>query len=127
VSISFGSVAFSTSLTSGRDLSKFLVVDSACSISLTAFRGDFITFEPLPGPSRIGGVGVDVQGSGNVKLAITLVSSQIIQRTIHALYTPALLSRFAHRIGRLVNASWMQSHCGGEFLFPSDTDLGLLA
>jgi hypothetical protein len=46
VSVPFNSVAFSSSLTPGRDLSRFWVVDSACSINLTAFRSDFVTFTP---------------------------------------------------------------------------------
>jgi hypothetical protein len=46
VSVPFSSVAFSSSLTPGHDLSQFWVVDSACSINLTAFRGDFATFIP---------------------------------------------------------------------------------
>jgi hypothetical protein len=46
VSVPFSSVAFSSSLTPGRDLSQFWVVDSACSINLTAFRGDFVTSPP---------------------------------------------------------------------------------
>jgi hypothetical protein len=36
VSVPFTSVAFSSSLTPSRDLSQFWVVDSACSINLTA-------------------------------------------------------------------------------------------
>jgi hypothetical protein len=50
VSVPFSSVAFSSSLTPGRDLSQFWVVDSTCSINLTAFRGDFATFTPPPLP-----------------------------------------------------------------------------
>jgi hypothetical protein len=115
VSLSFCSVAFSSSLTPNRELSNFWVVDSACSINLTACRDDFVTFEPPSGSTRIGGVGVNVQGSGNVRLAIPLVSSQIIHQTIHTLFTPDLSSRPSQRIGRLLNVSWMQSHCGWEF------------
>jgi hypothetical protein len=37
VSVHFSSVAFSSSFTPGRDLSQFWVIDSACSINLTAF------------------------------------------------------------------------------------------
>jgi hypothetical protein len=48
VSVSFSSVVFSSSLTPGRDLSQSSVVDSACSINLTAFRSDFATFTPPP-------------------------------------------------------------------------------
>jgi hypothetical protein len=66
VSVPFSFVAFSSSLTHGRDLSQFWVVDSACSINLTAFRYDFVTFTPPSGPSRVGGVGIDVKGSGTV-------------------------------------------------------------
>jgi hypothetical protein len=46
VSVPFSSVAFSSSLTPGRDLSQLWVVYSACSINLTAFRGDFAMFTP---------------------------------------------------------------------------------
>jgi hypothetical protein len=46
VSVPFNSVAFSFSCTPGRDLSQFWVVDSACSINFTAFRGDLATFTP---------------------------------------------------------------------------------
>jgi hypothetical protein len=41
VNVPFSFVAFSSSLTPGRNLSQFWVVDSACSINLTAFRDDF--------------------------------------------------------------------------------------
>jgi hypothetical protein len=74
----FNSASFSPSLTPGRDLSDLWVVDSACSINLTACRGDFVTFEPSSGASRIGGVGVEVQGNGTLRLAIPLVSGHII-------------------------------------------------
>jgi hypothetical protein len=50
VSVPFIFVAFSSSLTPGRDLSQLWVVDSVCSINLTAFRGDFATFAPPPLP-----------------------------------------------------------------------------
>jgi hypothetical protein len=50
VSIPFSSVAFSSSLTLGRNLSQFWVVDSACSINLTACRDDFVKFTPPPLP-----------------------------------------------------------------------------
>jgi hypothetical protein len=126
VSISFSSVAFSSSLTTGRDLSAFWVVDSAYSINITVFLGDFITFEPPSGSSRIGSVGVNVHGIGTVGLTISLVFGQIIHRTIHAMCTPDLSSRSAHRIKRLLIVSWMQSYCGHECLFSTDFDLGLL-
>jgi hypothetical protein len=64
VSVPFSSIAFSSSLTPGRELSQFWVVNSACSINLTAFRSDLTTFMPPSAPSRVGGVGVDVKGSG---------------------------------------------------------------
>jgi hypothetical protein len=48
VSVPSSSVTFSSFLTPGRNLSQFLVVDSACSINLTAFRGDFVGFTPPP-------------------------------------------------------------------------------
>jgi hypothetical protein len=50
----------------------------------------------------------------------------MIHRTFHALYTPDLSSRSAHRIGRPLSGSWIQSHSGCEFLFPTDYDIGLL-
>jgi hypothetical protein len=46
VTIPFTSVAFSSPVAPCRDLSQFKVVDSACSINLTAFRHDFVTFDP---------------------------------------------------------------------------------
>jgi hypothetical protein len=62
VSVPFNSVAFASSLSPGRD-PLIWVIDSACSINLTTFRGDFTTFAPPSAPSRVGGVGVDVKGS----------------------------------------------------------------
>jgi hypothetical protein len=126
VSVPFNSVAFSSSITRGRDLSQYLVVDSACSINLTAFQSDFSTFTPPSTRSRVGGVGVDVKGRGSVRMSIRLASGQIIHRMIHALYTPDLSSRYAQHIGRLLSASWVQSRSGCEFLFPTDSDIGLL-
>jgi hypothetical protein len=48
VRVPFRSVA--SSLSPGRDLSQFWIVDSACSINLTAFRSDFVTLTPPPLP-----------------------------------------------------------------------------
>jgi hypothetical protein len=118
VSVLFSSVAFSSSLTLGRDLSQFWVIDSTFSINLTTFRGDFTTFAPPSAPSRVGGVGVDVKGSGSVRISVRLASGQLIHRTVHAMYTPHLSYRFTQCIGRLLSASWMQSHSGCEFYFP---------
>jgi hypothetical protein len=126
VSVPVRFVAFSSSLTPGRDLSQFWVVDSACSINLSAFRGDFATFTPLSAPSRVGGVGVEVKGSGLVRISVRLASGQIIHRTVYALHTPDLSSRSAQRIGRLLSVSWMPSHSGCEFLFPNVSDACLL-
>jgi hypothetical protein len=50
VSVPFSFVAFSSFLTPSRDLSQLWVVDSACSINLTAFRGDFSMLTPPPLP-----------------------------------------------------------------------------
>jgi hypothetical protein len=100
VKIPFSCVAFSSSLTHGRDLTQFFVDDSACSINLTAFRSDFATFAPPSTPSRVGGVGVDVnKGIGSLQISIRVAYGQAIQRTMHTLYTPDLSSRrcSAHR------------------------------
>jgi hypothetical protein len=105
VSVPFSSVAFSSSLTPGRNLSQFWVVNSACSISLTAFKSDFVRFTPPSAPSRVVGVGVDVKGNGSVRISVRLASGRLIHRTIHALYTRDLSSRSAHRIGRLLSVS----------------------
>jgi hypothetical protein len=50
VSVPFNSVAFSSPLTSCRDLSQLWVVYSAYSINLTVFRDYFATFAPPPLP-----------------------------------------------------------------------------
>jgi hypothetical protein len=126
VSVPFSSVALSASLTPSRDLSQFSVVNSACSINLTAYRSDFATFAPSSAPSRVGGVGVDMKGSCSVRISLRLAFGQTIHRTSHALYTPDLSSRSALRIGRLLSVSWMHSHSGCESIFPIDFDNGLL-
>jgi hypothetical protein len=46
----------------------------ASPINLTAFRSDFMSFDPPSDTSRVGGVGVDVRGSGKVAIFIPLVS-----------------------------------------------------
>jgi hypothetical protein len=74
VRVSLSYVAFSLSTTHGRDLLQYMIVDSACSINLTAFRSDFSTFTPPSTRSRVGVVGVDVQGSGSVRMSIRLAS-----------------------------------------------------
>ena len=56
VSVPFSSVAFSSSLTPGRNLSQYGVVDSACSINLTAFKSDFARFTPPPLPRALEGL-----------------------------------------------------------------------
>jgi hypothetical protein len=126
VSLPLSYVAFSSSLAPGRDLSEFWVVDSASSINLTAFRSDFVSFDPPSGSSRVGGANVAVKDSGKVEILIPLVFVHIIRRTIHALYTLDLTSRSSHHIGRLPSVIWMQTHSGCEFRFPVDTDVGLL-
>jgi hypothetical protein len=119
-------VAFSSSLTSCRNLSQFWVVDSDCSINLTAFRDDFVKFTPPSAPSRMGGVGVDVKGIGSVRIHVRLASGHLIHRTVYALYTPDLSSRSAQRIGRLLSVNSMQTHSGCEFIFPTNSDTGQL-
>jgi hypothetical protein len=126
VSVPLGSVAFSSSLTPGRNLSQLWVVDSACSINLTAFRDDFVEFTPPSAPSRVGGVGVDVKGSGSVRISVRLASGKLFHRTVYALDTPDLSSRSAQRIGRLLCVSCMQTHSGCEFIFPSNSYIDLL-
>jgi hypothetical protein len=126
VSVPFRSVAFSSSLTPGRDLSQFWVIDSPCSINLTAFRGDYTTFAPPSAPSRMGGVGVDVEGSGSMRISVLMASGKLIHRGAHALYTPDMSSCSAQHTSRLLSVSWMQSHSGCEFLFPTDSHIGLL-
>jgi hypothetical protein len=103
VSVPFNSVAFSSSLAPCRNLSQLWVVDSACSINLTALRDDFVKFTPPSAPSRVGGVGVDVEGSGSVRISVRLAYGQLIHRIVYALYTPDLSSRSAQRIGRLLS------------------------
>jgi hypothetical protein len=72
VSVPFSSVAFSSSLAPSRNLSQLWVVDSASSINITAFRDDFVKFTPPSAPSRVGGVGVDVKGSGSMRISVKL-------------------------------------------------------
>jgi hypothetical protein len=126
VSVPFSSGAFSSSITPCRDLSQYYVVDSAYSSNLTAFQSEFSRFTPPSTRSRVGGVGVDVKGSGSVRMSIRLASGHVIRRTIHALYTPDLSSRSTQRIGRLLSVNWLQSHCGCEFISPTESDIGLL-
>jgi hypothetical protein len=100
VRVPFSSVAFSSSFAPGRDLSQFWEIDSACS-NLTSFRSDFVTFDPPSAPSRVGGVGVHVKGSGTVRIALLLASGQPIHRTVHALYTLDMSFASPQSIGRL--------------------------
>jgi hypothetical protein len=82
VSVPFSFVAFSSSRTPSRDLSQFRVVDSACSMNLTAFiRSHFATFTPPSAPSRVGGVGADVKGSGSVRTSIRMAFGQTARST----------------------------------------------
>jgi hypothetical protein len=53
MSVPFNSLAFSSSLAPNRNLSQFWVVDSACSINLTALRDDFVEFTPPSASSRM--------------------------------------------------------------------------
>jgi hypothetical protein len=73
-SVSFTSVAFASRASSIADMSDYLVVDSACSVNLTAFRSDFSEFNPSSRHNTVGGVGVSVKGSGLVRVPICLVS-----------------------------------------------------
>jgi hypothetical protein len=126
VSTSFACVAFASSASSIANFSDHWVVDSACSVNVTAFRYDFSDFHPPSRRSTVGGVGVTVQGSGTVRILICLVSGHTVFRRVHALYTPYLSSRSAQHISRLLSISWMQKHSGCESSFPTDTDSGML-
>jgi hypothetical protein len=126
VSTSFASVAFASSASSVVDLSDYFIVDSACSVNLTAFRSDFSEFHPSSRRNTVGGVGVIVQGSGTVRIPMCLVSGQTVFRRVHALYTPDFSSRSAYHISRLLSVSWMRKHSGCEFSFPTNTDSGIL-
>jgi hypothetical protein len=66
----------------------------------------------------MGGVGVDVKGSGSLRIFVGLVSGQLINRKIHVMHTPDLSSRSAQRIGMLLSVSLMQSRGNCEFVFP---------
>jgi hypothetical protein len=105
VSVPSSSVAFSSSLTHGRNLSHLWVVDSACSINLTAFKSDFVRFTPPSAPSRVGRVGIDAKGSGYVRISVRLAPGRLIHPNFHALYTHALSSRSTKRIARLFSVS----------------------
>jgi hypothetical protein len=126
LSVSFNAFAFSSSLTYGRDLSQFWVVDSAYSINFTAFRNDSVSFNPPSGTSRVGGVGVDIRGSNKVKIAIPIVYGMFTYRIVHALYTPSLSSRSVQHIGRKLNVNDMQSNSGCEIIFPTDPNVVML-
>jgi hypothetical protein len=126
VSVPFSSIAFSSSVAHGRDLSRFSVINSACSKNLTAFRSDFGTFDPPSITSRVGGVRLDLKSSGTVRIIILLVSGMSFRRIVHALCTLDLSSRSAQRIGRLRNVNWMQTHAGCKFVFPTDCGTGPL-
>jgi hypothetical protein len=127
VSVPLSSVAFTSYLTPGRDLSQFRVVDSAGSINTTAFRGDFATFTPLPLPLAW------VESASTLRavaLCVFLfgwhVARSSTARSMHCTHLTrplALLSASS----RLLSVSWMQSYSGCEFIFPSDFDTRHLA
>jgi hypothetical protein len=78
VSVYFTSVAFTSRASSF--MSDYLVVDSACSVNMIAFRSDFFEFNPSSRHSTVVGVGVSVKGSGLVRVPICLVSGQTVVR-----------------------------------------------
>jgi hypothetical protein len=61
-----------------------------------------------------------------MRTSVRLASGQITHRTIHAMCTPDMSSRSAQRIGKLLSVSWMQTHSGYQFIFPTDSDTCLL-
>jgi hypothetical protein len=124
VSVPLAFVAFSSFLTPVRDLSQLRVVDSACSITLTAFHDDFVMLEPPGGFFRVGGVGLTLWAAAQFRLLFPLCLAQL--SVAHVLNTHYLPSRSAQHIGYLHSVSWMQSHTGCEFIFPAYSDVGLL-
>jgi hypothetical protein len=107
-------------LPSPTDILQFWAVDSGCSSHLTAFRHGFVSLGPTSGSTHVGGVAVNVMGIGQIRLAIP------IHRTIHGLYSSELPSPSTQHIGRLLGVSWMQSHIGCDFLFPTNYNVGLV-
>jgi hypothetical protein len=126
VSTSFAYVAFASFASSVANLSDYWVVDSACSVNLTAFRSDFSECHSSSSRSTVCGVGVTKQGSGIARIPICVVSGQTVFRCVHALYTPDLSSRSAQHVNRLLSVIWMQKHFGCEFSFPTNSDSGML-
>jgi hypothetical protein len=126
VSVSFTSIAFTSLASSIADMSDYWVVDSACSVNLTAFRSDFYEFNPSSRHSTVGGVGVSVKGIGFVRVPICLVSGQTDVRHVRALNTHGLSSRSAQKISRLQSVSWMPKHSGCELSFPTNSDNGMM-
>jgi hypothetical protein len=102
------------------------VIDYTYSINLTGFRSYFVKFNPPTVPSRVGGVSVDVNGSGTVQITVPLAYGLSIYRTIRALYTPDMQTRSAQRIGRLLNVNWMQTHCDREYVCSTLSKTGML-
>ena len=88
MSVPFSFVAFSSSLTPGRDLSQFWVANSACSINLTAFRSDYVTFDPPSVSSRVGGVSGTIHAL--ISKGYTEMPSPGLIGDISHIYTPVL-------------------------------------
>jgi hypothetical protein len=84
VSAPLSSVALTSSLTPGRDVLQFSVVDSASSINLIAFRDEIVSFESSSGSSRVGGVGIDVMGSGTVYIVNVKIEGAIRKKCVHS-------------------------------------------
>jgi hypothetical protein len=94
-SVSFASIAFTSSAPSLAILFDYWVVDSACSVSLTMFWSDLIDFQPPSRMSKVGGVGITLIGSGIIRVHVCLVSGQTVFRLVHALCMHDLTSRSA--------------------------------
>jgi hypothetical protein len=124
--ISYAYVAFASSHSSIIDMSGYLVVESTCLVNLTTFRSDLTDFQPPFRLTRVGGVCVIVKGSGTIRVAICIGSRQTVFRLVHALHTHDLTSRSAHHIGHVLIVSLMLKHSGCEFLFPTNSDSGML-
>ena len=82
------------------------VVDSGASEPITAYKTDFVRYEPLPQPRHIGGIDCSAVGQGDVREWLTDDQGEPIRAVIrNVLYAPGLLARTDGSIGRLYSTS----------------------